>query len=429
MRRSIITFWNVVPPLIRAAAGASLLLSFLALVLKLLGASWQNVAFAVIPLAGALIFMAIEPRLQGLTRAKPKLTLAIGGAEDGRLLAVGLAPWPLDVERIVENEAAEALSTVRDGGLPIPALAIGLFSRPTPEDHQQAKEQFSSEVATYKEELREWLGKYSQAALAHWGTFEVALMLTNAPRASYAEDVEVVLELPDSVTSEAPCSAVGAPPERPTYVPPQPQRLDPFGRMRETGFAALPPVLWRRNLEDLISTVAHSSRAWDVSTNGCRLVAPKAHVQPGRTIEIGEPLSLRAHGPGEHEIHWTLYSRSLDEPVSGSIVLVVPEGDPQRPPFGRMAGILRYPDAPIIIDDDDAQGRGANGEPLPVRQIRASDPPLHPPSATSGEEDGVLATLQAAAQCWEWEALGLDPALDGPSSDRVSVEPARRVRP
>jgi NAD(P)-dependent dehydrogenase (short-subunit alcohol dehydrogenase family) len=37
-------------------------------------------------------------------------------------------------------------------------------------------------------------------------------------------------------------------------------------------------------------------------------------------------------------------------------------------------------------------------------------------------------SLQAAARRWEWEALGLDPALDGPSSNRVRVGPARRVR-
>ena len=115
--------------------------------------------------------------------------------------------------------------------------------------------------------------------------------------------------------------------------------------------------------------------------------------------------------------------------MSGSILLIVPESDPKRPPFGRLDGILRYPDAPITVDgDDDVEGRGADAEPESIRQIRDSDPPLHPPAATQAEDDGVLGTLQAAARHWEWEALGLDPALDGPSSNRVRVGPARRVR-
>lgn len=416
------------PPLVRTGAGFCLLLVLLALGLKAAGASWINVAFAVTPLAVAFLYVAAEPRLHRLTRPKPKLTLVLEGASDGRLVSAGLPPWPLHIERIVANEAADALDTVRDPKA-LPSwltMGIGLAARPTPEDHQRAKERFESEVETYKEELREWLNEYSRAAIARWETFEVSLALSNATGAAHAEAVEVVLELPETVGRGSAGVQVEAPPTRPTYRPPQPRSLLDWGR--PSPFVAARPQF---DLDDFVPS-PRSKQEWDESSTSRRLTAPRIDVQPGRTIEVAEPLWLRAHGPGVHEVQWSVYSQSLDHPVRGSFKLVIPQGDSERPPFGRMEGILRFPDAPIVREHDGDEAAAENDESRPtVRPVRNSDPPLAPPSSDAERDDGdVLAKIQEASRHWEWEALGLDPELDRPGvSRRVEVRKADQRSP
>lgn len=410
------------PPLARVGVGACMVLVLLVLGLKAVGASWVNVAFAVIPLAVATLLVAGEPRLHWLTRPRPKLTLVLDGAPGGRLESAGLPPWPLDVDRIIANETAEAMDTVRDSR-PLPSWltrGTGLTASPTPEDHERAKEEFKTEVETYEENLRAWLSEYSRESLARWETFRVSLALTNATGAAHAEAVEVVLELPESVDRESADLQVEAPPVRPAYRPPQPRSLLPSAM---AGWRGPSPMVSLRPDFDLNAVIPdlRSRHGWDESSDSRRLTAPRVELQPGRTVEIGEPLGLRAKGPGVHEIQWSVYSQSLGHPVRGSFKLVVPEGDPTRPPFGRVAGILRFPDAEVEREDTDADEAG---EPVgsATRPIRSSDPPLAPPASDvkDGEAD-VLATLREASRRWEWEALGLDPALDGPSSNRVEV--------
>ena len=318
------------------------------------------------------------------------------------------------------------MDTVRDSR-PLPSWltrGTGLTASPTPEDHERAKEEFKSEVETYEENLRAWLSEYSRESLARWETFRVSLALTNATGAAHAEAVEVVLELPESVDRESADLQVEAPPVRPAYRPPQPRSLLPSAM---AGWRGPSPMVSLRPDFDLDAVIPdlRSRHGWDESSDSRRLTAPRVELQPGRTVEIGEPLGLRAKGPGVHDIQWSVYSQSLGHPVRGSFKLVVPEVDPTRPPFGRVAGILRFPDAEVEREDTDAdEAADEGGEPVgsATRPIRSSDPPLAPPASDvkDGEAD-VLATLREASRRWEWEALGLDPALDGPSSNRVEV--------
>lgn len=417
-------------PLARTGAIVCLSLVSLVLALRAVGASWVNVAFAVVPLAVAFVLVALEPRLHWLTRPKPKLTFAVKGANDRYLAQGGLPPWPLQVDRIVDNEALEALGTIRDREtLPSWLLTggVGFTSRPTPEDHERAKEKFKSTVDTYREDLSEWLATYAAAALARWQTFEVSLELSNAVGAVHAEAVEVVLDLPGSVSRGTAEHQVDPPPARPTYSPPAPQPVVPYhvtAWNRPSPVVAGPRLDWA--IKDAVSfRPAHKD--WDESAGGRRLTAPKVEVQPGRTVEVAESLWLRADSPGDHEIGWTIYSQSLDHPVRGSFKLVVPEGDPDRPPFGRIEGILRYPDVPIAREDDEGEATDEDDEPLQptLRPVRVCDPPLSPPDSSAEEDGDVGAKLRAASERWRWEALGLDPAFDGPSSSRVEVHQAR----
>ncbi|HKI85905.1 MAG TPA: hypothetical protein VKA53_04080 [Thermoanaerobaculia bacterium] len=433
MRHSIYKQWMVMSPLARTGVGACLLLAILALALRVVGASWINVAFAVVPLGVAFLLVVAEPRLHWLTRPKPKLTLTVSGADGGQLVSGGLPPWPLQIERIVANEAAEALDTMQGReALPsfLAAGAAGLVSPPTKEDHQRARQEFGAEVETYQEQLREWLNEYAEMVLARWETFAISLVVTNAVGAAHAEAVEFVLELPESVNrSTPPVGRVEAPPSRPTYRPPQPRSLLPLGRGGWSG--PYPRITWRGPGVDLNDIIPSERRRveWEESATGRRLTAPRIDVQPGRSVEIVAPLWLRARGPGVHEVRWTAYSQSLDHPVRGAFRLEVPEEPPQRPPFGRLEGVLRFPDIEIAMGDDEAaevdgDRADANGDRAEsARSIRDSDPPLAPPSeeAVDGGQGEALASLRGAVRRWEWEALGLDPALDCPSSTRVTV--------
>lgn len=437
MRHSIYKQWMAMSPLARTGVGACLLLAILALALRVVGASWINVAFAVVPLGVAFLLVAVEPRLHWLTRPKPKLTLAVNGADGGRLVSRALPPWPLQIERIVANEAAEALDTMQGReALPsfLTAGAAGLVSPPTKEDHQRAKQEFGAEVETYQEELREWLNEYAEMVLARWETFAISLVVTNAVGAAHAEAVEFVLELPESVNrSSLPAGRIEAPPSRPTYRPPQPRSLFPSGLAGWSGpYPRISPKGPGVDLNDVIPFRGRRVE-WEESATGRRLTAPRIDVQPGRSVEIVAPLWLRARGPGVHEIRWTGYSQSLDHPVRGAFRLEVPEKPSQRPPFGRLEGILRFPDIEIAMEDDetaevDGDGVDADGDRAgSVRSIRDSDPPLAPPSreAVDGGQGEALASLRGAVRRWEWEALGLDSALDGPSSARVTVGKAQ----
>jgi hypothetical protein len=152
--------------------------------------------------------------------------------------------------------------------------------------------------------------------------------------------------------------------------------------------------------------------AWTQSADGSRIEAKAGDVHPGRSVSVGEPVLLRAPGPGSHVLRWSAYTKSARTAVRGTITLEVPT-DPPRPAFGRLAGITAYPDVPLI--DDDGEER---------REVRQDDPPLRPqPEDSSGD---AFASIRAASALWQWKALGLDPADDGP--EEAVVERAEQSR-
>jgi hypothetical protein len=59
------------------------------------------------------------------------------------------------------------------------------------------------------------------------------------------------------------------------------------------------------------------------------------------------------------------------------------------------------------------------------REVRQDDPPPRPqPDDSSGD---AFAAIRAASDLWQWKALGLDPADDGPEEAVVErAEPSGR---
>lgn len=144
-----------------------------------------------------------------------------------------------------------------------------------------------------------------------------------------------------------------------------------------------------------------------------RLEAAVGGVHCGRSVDVGEPLLLLADYAGQHEIHWTGYTKSARRAAEGTITLIVPPSQPDRPPFGRLHGIVSYPDVPIVDHDGEV-----------VHPPRVVDPPLQPPIAEASSD--VLHALGQMGAMREWNALGLDPATNGPDCS-VVVRAARPV--
>lgn len=99
------------------------------------------------------------------------------------------------------------------------------------------------------------------------------------------------------------------------------------------------------------------------------------------------------HGPGTHKLRWSIFTKSDTDGVSGTLALIVPV-DPDRPPFRRLEGILRYPDVDIIDEAGTV-----------VHERRGSDPPLSPPH--QAETSGIPERLRSRFVLNAWDALGL----------------------
>lgn len=390
------------PPLVVAFLGIEALA---VIVLPLVGVALSDVALAVAP-ATTVTMAFLNPTLQELGRRQAKLTIVAeqdGG--DGVMNAAALRPWPVDIERVIANELAEAWKTLsshaRLSDMP-PGLGA-LCTRPSEADHTQARDAFEQEMPEFEASLRTWLAKYSIAAERHSRSFDLTLRMDSARNGAHAEGVRVVLDLPATVSVIDERPAVPLPPERPVYEPP-PYRL--VGGVSQAWLTSLAvtPVAWG-NIPAAIPQVSLSEPPWRIE--GPCLEAAPGEVHAGRSVTVGEPLLLLADGPGRHEIRWTVYTKSARRRAEGAVTLVVPPGT-DRSAFGRLHGITSYPDVPIVDSDGEI-----------VHDVRGTDPPPRPPV---GKESGdVKARLRQRGASWTWHTLGLDPAADSPV-DRSPAE-------
>jgi hypothetical protein len=279
--------------------------------------------------------------------------------------------------------------------------------RPSEADHQRAQEKFKEEVAGFADELRDWLTKYADAARAYADTFDVTIMLLNAASGAHAEAVTVVLDLPETVAVAENRPDLPPPPDRPVYQPPRGRPIYPIGPVSHFPTVDLARAIVKP------AQISWRDPTWKVSEDGRRLEASAGDIHPDRRVSVGEPLFFRPSGPGRHAIRWTTYTKSARKAASGTITLEVPP-DPLRPAFGRLHGITSYPDVPFVDEDGEV-----------VKHVRVSDPPARP--EPKGEGDGVFGALREANTFWEWRALGLDPADDGPERSEVrKAEPATK---
>lgn len=370
----------------------------LAVVLLLLGVPWMGLLASFGPAVAATI---ITPTLEEVGRRKPVLSLAAEETGGDGVVAASMSPWPIDVERVVTNEIAEARETLalsRRTNLAFvfsDPFAIG----PSEADHARAREAFEEQVSAYETDLRQWLAEYVSAAAAYAGTFRLTLRLKNGTRGANAEAVTVVVELPETVRIVDERPQLSAPPERPHYQPPRPKRSG----IGPNWLHSEPLVSIRRqpiDLSFLAQDIQRKDPAWKVSQSGRSLETSVGEVHSGRSVDVGEPLLLLADGPGRHEIRCTVYARNARRAARGSFTLLVPPAR-DRPAFGRLHGLISYPDVPLVDDDGKI-----------LHDVRTDNPPLTPPSY-DGDSDDLASLLRQTASFHDWSALGLDPAADG----------------
>lgn len=397
--------------------------------------------------AGPAITLTIaflNPTVQELGRRKPKLTVRASEAGSrGVVAAPALRPWPIDAERIVSNELADARQTleVRPAVLDTFAALTDPFGvRPSAAEHERAKKAFHEKLAEYETDLRTWLADYEQASRARADTFQLTLRLESAQSGAHADAITVVLDPPEGAEVVDDLPEVAPPPDQPSYQPPLPRRVSEIGRVADyRSLISVPGLIGSA------PPVFRPPESWAAVDNGRRLEAAIGDVQAGRSLALGDALLIRVARPGRHEVGWTIFSKSLRRAASGTLVLDLP-ADPDRPAIGRLHGILTFPDVPIVDDEFDDEDGGEDEDdtfgPKHVarRKARSTDPPGPPcrsetadhtgddgdgSEPSDGDVDSVIRRLNEAAAWWEWRALGLDPAHDGP--DRVEVRQAERV--
>lgn len=312
-------------------------------------------------------------------------------------------PWPVNADRVVANELAAARETLsaRSGATDMLLCVSGpLAVRPSDADHARARDAFEQQLPDFEASLRDWLAEYSTAARARSQTFDLTLRLANGRGGAHAEAVTVVLDLPATISVAEDRPTVPLPPERPCYEPPRPRPL----RADSSADRPFMPLI-SRALPPVIPHIPLRERAWKFTDDRRRLETSAGDVHTGRSVDVGAQLLLLADCAGRHEIRWTAYTKSARRPVHGTITLVVPP-DPDRPAFGRLHGLTSYPDVPSVDDNDEV-----------VHPVRGTDPPLGPPV---GEDTGdIVEHLKQARALREWNAIGLDPAADGPDRSVV----------
>ena len=394
----------------------------------------------------ALTLAFLNPTVQELGRRKPKLTVQASEADRrGVVAAPALRPWPIDAERIVKNELAEARQTVDVGQTALDtftALADPFAVRPSAADHERAKKAFDEQLADYETDMRTWLVDYQKACRERADTFQLAMRLENAASGAHADAITVVLDLPDGAGVADELPEMTTPPERPTYRPPRLRTFDVIDRLGNYG----PLISPLSSIPRASAILPQAPETWTAVDDGRRLECTIGDVQAGRSLALGDPLLIRVARPGRHEVGWAIYSKSLRRATTGTLVLDLP-ADRDRPAFGRLHGILTFPDVPIVDEelDDDADEDGEEEVVFPDkrvarREVRSADPPEKPSSSEAADNTGddvtrpaqgdsrlnsITRRLNDAAAWWEWQALGLDPAHDGPN--RMEVGRAERV--
>jgi hypothetical protein len=235
--------------------------------------------------------------------------------------APALTAWPIDVDRIVANEMAaarEPLSWPRSATNVLQFIGDPFAVKPTDADYARARDTFEQQLPGFETSLRDWLGEYSTAAKEWSHTFDLTLRVTNARNGAHAEAVTIVLDLPEAISLVEDRPDVLLPPDRPCYEPPRPRSLQTAWPHEPLLRGPLVPLAMPTL--PFIPPSPLPKSAWRTTADRRRLEAAVGGVHCGRSVDVGEPLLLLADQAGQHEIHWTAYTKSARRAVTTCLV-------------------------------------------------------------------------------------------------------------
>jgi hypothetical protein len=245
------------------------------------------------------ISRAFSDRIAERFQRQPSLGLqaAVGDGRWGDSPPPSRPPWPLDSERLIRAET-KRLTESRDayesatrgpGGL----LMRGALSAPANDAaYERARRAFDTKVEEYSTALREWLDDYRDRADERARMFELNLRVTAGSRGAYAENVKLVLALPEGITIVDGLPTISSPPEPPMYEPPASRPL--FGT---PGFAstAPPPTPIRVPSFDLGRTVRPTPPIWSIDEDPTTAEASLGDIHHGSSVHVSKPLFVRSH--------------------------------------------------------------------------------------------------------------------------------------
>jgi hypothetical protein len=359
----------------------------------------------------ALIGMLPLLLLVGGWRRRPRLTLQTRGVDADGTISGPRERWPVSAERIVANERARLVESIEPHEKLSKTLGAmyGFGSRPASEQaYQEARRAFLAQVDVYCDDLRAWLDEYESASTTEETMFHLRFSVRNGENwTSHAEGVRLELELPAGVRRVDHELSVTAPPEAPSYEPPphQPGFATVAGYTGRHLDRLVPVPATVPDLSGLLKPARQRQRlrqVWSERDAGSFVSADVGEVYVGGTEEIDEELVLQVV-EREVTLGWRLFFK--DGSRRGTLTMRRPEPRRPVPAFGRLAGLLRYPDVTIRNDDGEI-----------VHTKRTSDPPLTAPTSCDERSHDLSDRLHAIGAFTQWQELGLDPNHDGESA-------------
>ncbi len=365
-------------------------------------------ALAIVAIAvfvGPIGVIGILPLLLvvGGWRRRPRLILDAQGADANGVIWGPRERWPVAADRVVTNERIR-LAEHLDVHEKFTKTSLGTFTFGSMPASDQAcaaaRDAFLAKAHEYAESLRRWLTEYDHAAASDETTFRLRFSVRNGENwTSHAEGVRLELALPDSVRRVDRAPSVKLPPAAPDYEPPPRQPVFGSALAGYAGHLAyrrIEPLAASPQIKKLLAPLREFQRsAWADRNGGSDVWTEVGDVYVGGSEEINEELILQFTEPTV-TLQWRLLFK--DGSTRGSLTLRRPEPRATVPAFGRIAGLLSYPD--VAITDDDGEI---------VHAKRMSEPPLAAPSSRDDPSNDLLGRLRMITAVNEWEELGLDP--------------------
>ncbi|MFC7797198.1 hypothetical protein [Streptomyces cinereoruber] len=224
------------------------------------------------------------------------------------------------LERLVDAERERLLDHIQSVPQDVPLeqmLKDLIHSTTTPDP--RSREQYLDEVERYLDAFRRALpGTLPEAAAL--AAPRIALRLHNHTHI-HLKDVQVRLELPDSVLALSPTDPDDLDSKKPLFsgLPKAPR---PYGPVTQKPYAGLLPRPWSSSLYDPTSFTLPSR--WEIETDGSTVIFPAEDVRVGLAEDLAPFVAVTEHSlSGTLQVAWTATATNMEGTAQGTVTLPV----------------------------------------------------------------------------------------------------------